>query len=41
MLIENGADVNIKSDNGKTALKYAMKYNKKKIVSLLRQAGAK
>lgn len=41
LLINNGADVNIAKDNGKTALYYAKKFNKYDIAKLLVDHGAK
>jgi len=40
-LLEMGADVNARDDNGQTALKIAIVHNKPEIVELLKSAGAK
>ena len=41
LLIEAGADVNAKSNNGLTALWYARNYYKKNVRELLEAAGAR
>jgi len=41
LLIENGADVNVKDKDGMTALMYASEEGYTEIVSLLKNAGAK
>lgn len=41
LLLKNGADVNAKTRDGKTALKYAQKTGHKEIGELLKAHGAK
>jgi len=41
MLLENGADINVKTNDGKTALTFASENGHSNIVELLKQAGAK
>ena len=41
ILLNKGVDVNIKSNDGKTALQYASAQDNTEIVDLLRQAEAK
>jgi ankyrin repeat protein len=41
LLIAKGADVNIRSDKGETALSLAVSHYNEGIVQLLRKAGAK
>jgi len=40
LLIDNGADVNQRDDNGKTPLTLALEYKKPEIAKLLQEHGA-
>ena len=41
LLIEKGADINAKTDDGRSALSIAVKADRKEAAELLRKAGAK